>query len=55
MPKKQQKTYALLYANTVAELEEEVNARLDDGWELKDPTWTDSAQGTMIYFQVMTR
>jgi len=55
VPKKKQKRYTLLYADTVAELEDEVNNYLDDGWELKDPTWTDSVQGTMTYFQVMVR
>jgi len=55
VPKKKQKRYTLLYADTVAELEDKVNDCLDDGWELKDSTWTDSEQGTMIYFQVMTR
>jgi hypothetical protein len=53
MPKKQ-KGYALLHASTAEELEDEVNVYLDDGWELKDPTWTDGII-TTTYYQVMVR
>ncbi len=53
MPKKQ-KRYTLLYADTVAELEDKVNDCLDDGWELKDSTWTDGIV-TTTYYQVMVR